>query len=106
MRATQRSGGSRSMMKMTLPQPAAAPHISTATHILRCVHCGTVQSEPDRMFRCVKCSELLEVVYPEWSEAGPNFGLRLKEIWRERRTSTLPEDTSGVWRFRELLPQL
>ena len=87
-------------MKMTLPQSA------TATHILRCVHCGTVQSEPDRMFRCVKCSELLEVVYPEWSEAGPNFGLRLKEIWRQRKTSTLPEDTSGVWRFRELLPQV
>ncbi|MGZ4898346.1 MAG: threonine synthase, partial [Candidatus Angelobacter sp.] len=27
-------------------------------------------------------------------------------IWRERRGSPLPENTSGVWRFRELLPQV
>ena len=32
--------------------------------------------------------------------------MRLKEIWRERRSGTLPEDVSGVWRFREVLPQV
>jgi threonine synthase len=32
--------------------------------------------------------------------------LRLREIWRERRSSTLPEDVSGVWRFRDLLPRV
>ncbi|HEX7288456.1 MAG TPA: pyridoxal-phosphate dependent enzyme, partial [Candidatus Angelobacter sp.] len=58
------------------------------------------------MFRCSECSELLEVIYPEWSGAEREFGLRLKEIWRERLGSTLPEDASGVWRFRELLPQV
>lgn len=78
----------------------------TAAHVLRCVHCGVVQSSADRMFRCHECRELLEVLYPEWSGAGREFGLRLREIWRERRAGTLPEDASGVWRFRELLPQI
>ena len=75
-------------------------------HVLRCVHCGKVQETADRMFRCTQCSELLEVVYPEWAAAPPGFALRLKEIWRGRRGSSLPENASGVWRFRELLPQV
>ncbi len=92
-------------MKTTLPNPAGI--ISSAgAHALRCVHCGVVQATTDRMFRCHECSELVEVIYPEWSGAGREFGLRLKEIWRERKASTLPEDQSGVWRFRELLPQV
>lgn len=78
----------------------------TVTHILRCVHCGVAQATADRMFRCYECGELLEVVYPEWAGAAREFGLRLKEIWRERKSGTLPEDASGVWRFRELLPQI
>jgi threonine synthase len=87
-------------MKTNTTQPV------TADHILRCVHCGVVQATADRMFRCQNCSELLEVVYPEWEHAGREFGLRLREIWRERRGGTLPEDASGVWRFRELLPHV
>ena len=85
----------------TLP---ANPRV--VTHELRCVHCGKVQETADQMFRCTQCSELLEVVYPEWAEAPREFALRLKEIWRERRGSSLPENASGVWRFRELLPQV
>jgi len=85
----------------TLP---ANPQV--ATHELRCVHCGKVQETADRMFRCTECSELLEVVYPEWASAPPEFALRLKQIWRERRGTSLPENASGVWRFRELLPQV
>jgi threonine synthase len=76
------------------------------THVLRCVQCGVAQTSADRMFRCHQCGDLLEVIYPEWSGAAPEFGLRLREIWKERRSGTLPEDTSGVWRFRELLPQV
>jgi threonine synthase len=82
------------------------PASSAATHVLRCVHCGKVQETADRMFRCTQCSELLEVVYPEWAGAPAGFALRLREIWQERRGSPLPENASGVWRFRELLPQL
>jgi threonine synthase len=85
--------------------PAPANSQSLA-HVLRCVHCGKVQEMADRMFRCTQCSELLEVQYPEWAEAPPGFALRLKEIWRERRGSPLAENASGVWRFRELLPQV
>src|SRR5580765_1643259 len=81
-------------------------NLQVATHELRCVHCGKVQRTADRMFRCTECSELLEVVYPEWASAPPEFALRLKQIWRERRGTSLPENASGVWRFRELLPQV
>ncbi|HWF04961.1 MAG TPA: threonine synthase [Candidatus Angelobacter sp.] len=77
-----------------------------ATHMLRCVHCGKAQETPDRMFRCTNCSELLEAVYPELAAAPREFALRLKEVWRERKSSSLPENVSGVWRFRELLPQV
>jgi threonine synthase len=97
-------------MKTTLPGPISAhpPAVnpSAPAHALRCVHCGVVQAGADRMFRCRQCSELLEVIYPQWAGAGREFGLRLREIWRERKTSTLPEDQSGVWRFRELLPHV
>jgi threonine synthase len=82
----------------------ANPRVTT--HVLRCVHCGKTQDTVDRMFRCTQCSELLEVVYPELAAAPREFALRLKEIWRERRGSSLPENASGVWRFRELLPHV
>lgn len=85
------------------PLSASSP---TVTHALRCVHCGKIQETADRMFRCTQCSELVEVVYPEWASAPPGFALRLSEAWQERRGSSLPENASGVWRFRELLPQL
>lgn len=86
-------------MKTVTTEPAA-------THVLRCVYCGATQTTAGRMFRCGECGELLEVIYPEWAGAAREFGLRLKEIWRERRAGTLPEDASGVWRFRELLPHI
>jgi threonine synthase len=85
-------------MKSTLANP------SSTTHLLRCVHCGVVEATPGPLFRCGQCSELLEVAYPEWQDAPREFALRLREIWRERKSSPLPEDASGVWRFRELLP--
>lgn len=84
----------------------ASANPQVAAHILRCVHCGKKQETADRMFRCTQCSELLEVSYPEFGAAPREFALRLKEIWRERRGSSLPENASGVWRFRELLPQV
>jgi len=81
-------------------------HPRAVAHVLRCVNCGKVQETADRMFGCTECSDLLEVRYPEWAGAPAGFALRLKEIWRERRGSALPENSSGVWRFRELLPQV
>jgi threonine synthase len=73
---------------------------------LRCIGCGTV-ALPDR-FRCESCRDLLEIVYPGWGEGGPK-GLdaaALKRTWRERRASNDAADRSGVWRFREILPEI
>ena len=85
------------------------------THALRCTECASEiagdKLAPD--FRCTICSGLFEVIYP-WSE---NHGSKLpadartlpnpsalRWLWQERRTSTMPVDQSGVWRFRDLLP--
>ena len=72
-------------------------------HALRCVHCGTVQRRPGSLFRCGECNELLEVIYPDWGALDAEAG-RLKQLWKQRRSSNAPQDVSGVWRYRELLP--
>jgi len=48
------------------------------------------------------------MVFPGWEEAGPaRLGARsLKQLWRERLSSFDPVDRSGVWRFREILPEI
>jgi threonine synthase len=91
-----------------------------STHQLRCTNCGTriSASSSSSDFRCPGCKGLYEVIYP-WSEGYADTGsavpsssaaVRLpnpggmRHLWQERRTSTLPVDQSGVWRFRELLP--
>ncbi len=57
----------------------------------------------DRMFsgyECPSCGDLLEISYEP-------LGLlpeELKRVWLERRLSNERVDRSGVWRFRELLP--
>ncbi len=76
-----------------------------SAHLLRCVRCSSVQGKVDRLFRCSECGELLEVSYPHWKTLDNESGARLKKIWQERRLSTAPEDVSGVWRYRELLPR-
>ncbi|SNS77267.1 threonine synthase [Granulicella rosea] len=86
-----------------------------ATHQLRCTDCNTEISGDavSANFRCPLCSGLYEVVYP-WSASTktgepanktllPNPSA-LRYLWTERRSSTLAEDQSGVWRFRNLLP--
>src|SRR5438132_3060881 len=73
---------------------------------LRCIGCGRT-ALPDR-FRCEHCRDLLEIIYPGWKESGPG-GLdsaSLKQLWRDRRSSLDPSDQSGVWRFREILPDI
>jgi threonine synthase len=75
------------------------------THALRCVHCGVVQGEAGRLFRCSQCNELLEVIYPDW-EAAAGSAEHFKKLWQERKLSTAPQDLSGVWRYRELLPHI
>src|SRR5689334_9235653 len=73
---------------------------------LRCIGCGRT-ALPDR-FRCETCRDLLEIIFPGWDARGP-YGLdatSLKKLWLDRRASFEPADQSGVWRFREILPEI
>jgi threonine synthase len=78
---------------------------------LRCINCGTVADYADQDFRCPTCGDLFEVFFPGWLTGQ---GLRanglsvgdLKALWLSRRSKLEPENTSGVWRFREMLPSL
>jgi threonine synthase len=89
--------------------------MKVATHQLRCIDCGAriAGTAVNSIFRCPTCNGLYDVIYP-WSlipngdtpasdSKLPNSSA-LRWLWQERRTSTLPEDQSGVWRFRDLLP--
>jgi len=69
---------------------------------LRCIGCGAMSESAAQNFRCSACGDLLEIVYQDRAVEAP----RLKALWRERRTSLQPADQSGVWRFREILPNL
>lgn len=79
--------------------------VETSTEVrgkssLRCIACGTPSAAPRADFRCAACGDLLEIVY-----GAQNLDpASLKRAWLNRRTSPLPLDQSGVWRFRELLP--
>ena len=89
---------------MVLPQTDRV--LAQENHLVRCIVCGEVTSELAVDFRCANCGELLEVEFPAWATASSDAGDALKAVWRERRTSHSPLDTSGVWRFREMLPAL
>lgn len=78
----------------------------TTVSELRCIGCGRT-ALPDR-FRCEHCRDLLEIIYPGWQDRGPG-GLDaslLRKLWRDRGSSLDPADQSGVWRFREILPEI
>ena len=70
---------------------------------LRCsdVHCRTTLELHDRKLACPHCGNLLEVAI-ESIQAEPQD---LKRMWLERRLSNDSRDVSGVWRFREFLPE-
>lgn len=73
---------------------------------LRCIACGRT-ALADR-FRCEHCHDLLEILYPSWQQGWPR-GINssgLKKLWRDRRSSFEAADQSGVWRFREVLPEI
>ena len=89
--------------------------MSEDTHQLRCTECGAriAGTDVNSIFRCPDCNGLYDVIYP-WSPlptsadvaSGSNLPnpSALRWLWQERRTSTLPIDQSGVWRFRDLFP--
>jgi threonine synthase len=74
-----------------------------STFRFRCVGCGSITHSAAQDFRCSQCGNLLEITDPSWNAASLNAAA-LKSLWHDRRSSNLPLDLSGVWRFRELLP--
>jgi threonine synthase len=79
--------------------------VETSTEVfgrssLRCITCGAPSAAPRADFRCATCGDLLEIVYGTQNLDPAS----LKRAWLNRRTSLVPLDQSGVWRFRELLP--
>ncbi len=72
------------------------------TH-LRCSvpDCRATLDLHDRALTCPRCGDLLEVVV-DVEQQEPSF---LKNLWLERRMSRDLLYTSGVWRFREFLPE-
>ena len=68
---------------------------------LRCINCQSDFPTSRRIYTCSKCSGLLDVVY----EMDGFQGEHLMTVWDARRASSKTIDQSGVWRFRELLPE-
>src|SRR5215475_6334320 len=68
---------------------------------LRCIKCQSDFPTSQRIYTCSKCSSLLDVVY----EVDGFQGEYLIRGWDARRASPKTIDQSGVWRFRELLPE-
>src|SRR6266404_4512905 len=87
-----------------MPEPAIQSEKSVSQ--LLCIGCGRI-ALADR-FRCEHCRDLLEIIYPGWDERGPGGRdtKSLKQLWLDRRSSLNSADQSGVWRFREILPDI
>ncbi len=73
---------------------------------LRCISCGATAENAHGTFRCADCGDLLEISYGRLSAGAATSGSALKSLWRERKLSLEAVDQSGVWRFRDLLPDL
>lgn len=68
---------------------------------LRCLACKKEHPTSEKLYTCPDCDGLLDVTYPP----GGMNGERLMSLWDWRRASPRTIDQSGVWRFRELLPE-
>ena len=68
---------------------------------LRCINCQSNFPTSQRIYTCSKCSSLLDVIY----DVDGFQGGFLMRNWDARRASSKTVDQSGVWRFRELLPE-
>ena len=69
---------------------------------LQCIECHTQFDTTARLYTCVRCDGLLDLVY-ETEAFAPD---QLRQRWDARLASKAPADQSGVWRFRELLPDV
>ena len=87
--------------------PTSAPDVQQTDFVFRCIACAHTSDSAGRDFRCQLCGDLLEIVYPRWKDNDAKLeATRLRSAWGDRRSSSTLLDQSGVWRFRDLLPQL
>ena len=70
---------------------------------LQCLACRHVAPLAQKLYTCPACDGLLDVVYPLTEETLDGPGLQRQ--WEERLGSRRAIDQSGVWRYRELLPE-
>jgi len=68
---------------------------------LKCLNCSAEHATTERLYTCPQCAGLLDVSY----ELRVGQGAELTALWDARRGSAHTIDQSGVWRFRELLPE-
>src|SRR5262249_3235669 len=59
-----------------------------------------------RIYTCARCDGLLDIAYDLNEALGGRPIAELAAEWDRRRASSLAVDVSGVWRFRELLPEV
>jgi threonine synthase len=69
---------------------------------LQCIDCQSQFASSTLIYTCERCDGLLDLVH-EVKAFHPD---ELKQIWDARLSSKFPADQSGVWRFRELLPEV
>ena len=86
--------------------PTSSPGVHQKDFVFRCIACANTSDSAGQDFRCQLCGDLLEIAFPRWKDkdARPE-STRLRAAWRDRRSSSNLLDQSGVWRFRDLLPQ-
>ncbi len=92
------------MQPSVTSEESANPNSLPVRFVFRCIGCGLVVHAAEQDFRCSRCGNLLEISDPSWT-AGSLHPVALKSLWAQRRTLNESIDLSGVWRFRELLPQ-
>jgi threonine synthase len=71
--------------------------------VQRCIEsaCGAAYGLRERIYVCPRCGGTLEIDF--CFDASRNADT-LRERWAARAASRDPQDVSGVWRYRELLP--
>jgi threonine synthase len=88
-----------------MTQPTTlAPGLKTKSQF-RCVGCSAINEQPGGGFRCSSCGDLLEIFYSGTDKGELPDPAFLRNLWLQRRMSPLSLDQSGVWRYREMLPQ-
>jgi threonine synthase len=63
--------------------------------------CQTDQGINERVYVCPRCGGLLDI---ERAKGNVDGAKSLRELWRDRLSSSAIGDRSGVWRFRDFLP--